>query len=109
MPVLAVLAGCATDPAPLEQIKLTEQAVEQARIVVGSTRSDLLELADRKLQQAKAGMNSEKFKTARILAEQSELDARLAEMQVVDSKQRLQVQQLEKQLKDVRRELEALQ
>jgi hypothetical protein len=39
----AALAGCATDPAPNEQIRLTEQALEQAK-AVGATADDVPEM-----------------------------------------------------------------
>lgn len=82
------LAGCAADPAPNEQIRLTEQAIEQAR-AVGATTEEVpeLKLAEEKFARAKSNMADESYKKARMRAEQAELDARLAEAKVLDAQE----------------------
>ena len=81
------LAGCAADPAPNEQMRLTEQALEQAR-AVGATAADVpeMKLAEDKFNRAQGSMNDQSFKNARMRAEQSELDSRLAEARVLTLK-----------------------
>jgi hypothetical protein len=83
MAVLA-LAGCANDPAPNEQMRLTEQAITQAK-AVGATADEMpeMKLAEDKFNRAKGNMADESFKNARMRAEQAELDARLAEAKVL--------------------------
>ncbi|MEN2397125.1 DUF4398 domain-containing protein [Pseudomonas halotolerans] len=102
------LAGCAADPAPNEQIRLTEQALEQAR-AVGATSEEVpeLKLAEEKFARAQSNMADESFKKARMRAEQAELDARLAEAKVLTLKGEehlnvlnTRIERLRKQLRD---------
>lgn len=100
------LAGCAADPAPNEQIRLTEQAIEQAR-AVGATTDEVpeLELAEDKFARAKSNMADESFKKARMRAEQAELDARLAEAKVLTLKSQEQLNLLDTRIKRLRKQL----
>lgn len=86
MAVLA-LAGCASDPAPNEQMRLTEQAITQAK-AVGATADDVpeMKLAEAKYDRAKGNMADESYRNARMRSEQAELDARLAEAKVLTQK-----------------------
>nr|WP_219739967.1 DUF4398 domain-containing protein [Pseudomonas migulae] len=86
MAVLA-LAGCAADPAPNEQIRLTEQVLVQAK-AVGATADDVpeMKLAEDKFARAQGDMADQSYKHARMRAEQAELDARLAEAKVLTLK-----------------------
>lgn len=99
------LAGCANDPAPTEQLRLTEQAVAQARAVGATEQIDELRQAEEKLQQAQAAMGREAFKDARVLAEQAELDARLAEARVLTQKSQDQLRELNERINRLRRQL----
>ena len=100
------LAGCAADPAPNEQLRLTEQALEQAR-AVGANADDLaeLKLAEDKLAQALADMADESYKDARMHAEQAELDARLAEARVLTQKSQEQLNVLNTRITRLRKQL----
>ena len=100
------LAGCAADPAPNEQLRLTEQALEQAK-AVGATADDMAELkqAEDKLAQALADMADESFKDARMQAEQAELDARLAEARVLTQKSQEQLNVLNTRISRLRKQL----
>jgi Spy/CpxP family protein refolding chaperone len=102
---LAALAGCANDPAPLEQLKLTEKAVEQAKAVGASDDEPELEMAETKLDQARADMAGQSYKAARMQAEQAELDARLAEARVLTVKSQEQITQLNTRLNRLRKQL----
>ena len=101
-----LLAGCATDPAPNEQIRLTEQALEQAR-AVGATADDVpeMKLAEDKFNRAKGSMNDQSFKNARMRAEQAELDARLAEARVLTLKSEEQLNVLNTRITRLRKQL----
>lgn len=81
------LAGCAADPAPNEQIRLTEQVLVQAK-AVGATADDMpeMKLAEDKFARAQGDMADQSYKHARMRAEQAELDARLAEAKVLTLK-----------------------
>lgn len=101
----AVLVGCANDPAPIEQLRLTEQAVEQAKAVGATEEIPELALAQSKLIQARADMADQSFKEARMQAEQSELDARLAEARVLTQKSQEQIAQLNTRLNRLRKQV----
>jgi len=104
-----MLAGCANDPAPHEQLRLTEQAVSQARAVAAGEQVAPLQLATDKLAHAQRAMLQEQFKDARMLAEQAELDARLAEALVLTEKSQRQLSALNANIKRLRIELGNLQ
>ncbi|MFP0195182.1 DUF4398 domain-containing protein [Pseudomonas sp. PHC1] len=105
MAVLA-LAGCASDPAPNEQMRLTEQALEQAK-AVGATAEDVpeMKLAEDKFNRAKSSMAGESYKNARMRFEQAELDARLAEAKVLTQKSEEQVNVLNTRIVRLRKQL----
>nr|WP_276583470.1 DUF4398 domain-containing protein [Pseudomonas sp. RIT-PI-S] len=105
---MLALSGCATAPAPDEQLRLTEQAIEQARAVGAADDSEPLAGALSKTVQARADIAGHHNKAARMALEQAELDARLAEANELTRKSREQlaqvnarIQRLHKQLGDV--------
>ncbi|MET0613345.1 MAG: DUF4398 domain-containing protein [Pseudomonas caspiana] len=103
---LLALAGCAADPAPIEQMRLTEQALEQAK-AVGATADEVpqMKLAEDKYNRAKGSMADQSFRNARMRAEQAELDARLAEARVLTEKSQEQITQLDTRLNRLRKQL----
>jgi capsule polysaccharide export protein KpsE/RkpR len=105
MAVLA-LAGCANDPAPNEQMRLTEQAIAQAK-AVGATADEMpeMKLAEDKFNRAKGNMADESFKNARMRSEQAELDARLAEAKVLTQKSEEQLNVLNSRIIRLRKQL----
>ncbi|QVM89795.1 DUF4398 domain-containing protein [Pseudomonas entomophila] len=100
------LAGCANDPAPHEQLRLSEQALEQAKAVGATEQVPEYKLAEDKLARAKANMATESYRDARMRAEQAELDARLAEARVLTQKSEEQLQVLQSRIKRLRKQLE---
>jgi len=104
--LLLALGGCANDPAPLEQLRLTEQAVEQAKAVGASDDSEALKRANAKLLQARLDMADKSYKSARMQAEQAELDARLAEARVLTAKGQAQIELQNERIKRLRKQLE---
>ena len=100
------LAGCANDPAPNEQMRLSEQALEQAKAVGATEQVAELKLAEDKLARAKANMATEDYRDARMRAEQAELVARLAEARVLTQKSEEQLQVLQTRVKRLRKQLE---
>jgi len=103
---VVALAGCAADPAPNEQMRLTEQALEQAR-AGGANAEDITELkqAEDKVARASAEMTEGSYKDARMLAEQAELDARLAEARVLTLKSQEQLNVLNTRITRLRKQL----
>nr|WP_176704392.1 DUF4398 domain-containing protein [Pseudomonas bananamidigenes] len=100
------LAGCASDPAPHEQMRLTERALEQAK-AVGATADEVpeMKLAEDKFNRAKGSMAGESYKNARVRAEQAELDARLAEAKVLTQKSEEQLNVLNSRIIRLRKQL----
>ena len=100
------LAGCAADPAPNEQIRLTEQALVQAK-AVGATADDMpeMKLAEEKFARAQSNMADQSYKRARMRAEQAELDARLAEAKVLTLKSEEQLNVLNTRITRLRKQL----
>jgi len=100
------LAGCANDPAPNEQMRISEQALEQAKAVGATDQVEELKLAEDKLARAKTNMLTEDYRDARMRAEQAELDARLAEARVLNQKSDEQLDALQSRVKRLRKQLE---
>ncbi|MHA6164504.1 DUF4398 domain-containing protein [Pseudomonas sichuanensis] len=100
------LAGCASDPVPHEQLRLTEQALQQAKAVGATEQVPEFKLAEDKLARAKANLANESYRDARMRAEQAELDARLAEALVLTQKSEEQLQLLQTRVKRLRKQLE---
>ncbi|WP_449434112.1 DUF4398 domain-containing protein [Pseudomonas putida] len=100
------LAGCANDPAPNEQLRISEQALEQAKAVGATDQVEELKLAEDKLARAKTNMLSQDYRDARMRAEQAELDARLAEARVLNLKSEEQLALLQTRVKRLRKQLE---
>lgn len=105
-----LLGACASDPAPEEQLRLTEQALSQANAVgVSSEHSTSLRLAQEKLALAQVAMQDEDYKQARVYAEQAELDARLAEAEHLTQKSQQQLTELNNVINRLRKQLGGLQ
>lgn len=107
--LLTALVGCANDPAPTEQMKLTEQAVAQATAVGATSETPSMASAQSKLIQAQADIAEKSYKQARMQAEQAELDARLAEARVLTEKSEEQLTQVNVRLDRLRKQLGAAQ
>lgn len=102
---LLALAGCANDPVPTEQMRLTDQAIEQATAVGAGPADASMQLALSKQQLAQAALLDEQYKEARVLAEQAELDAREAQARVLTSKSSEQLLELNKRINRIRQQL----
>lgn len=100
-----MLAGCASDPAPTAQLQLSEQAVAQTRSMEASRAHEELALAESKLSAARAALQAGDNRQARMLAEQAELDARLAEARVLKDQRQAQVDDLNRRIQRLRQQL----
>lgn len=103
--VTLALVGCASDPAPTEQLRLTQQALVQARAVGASDQTPELVMAELKVALAVAAMRDEDYRAARLQAEQAELDARLAEARLLNEKSQLEVAELNRRIARLRQQL----
>lgn len=99
-----VLAGCAGNP-PSEQFAVTASAVNSA-VSAGGTEFAAVEMksAQDKLKQAEIAMHDKKYDQAKILAEQAEWDARVAERKAQAIKAELAVKDSQKGVQELRQE-----
>ncbi|WP_028622587.1 DUF4398 domain-containing protein [Pseudomonas sp. Ant30-3] len=99
-----VLAGCAGNP-PSEQYAVTQSAVNSA-VSAGGTEFAAVEMksAQDKLKQAELAMHDKDYEQARILAEQAEWDARVAERKAQAMKAEQAVRDSQKGVQELRQE-----
>ncbi|MFJ4373134.1 DUF4398 domain-containing protein [Pseudomonas japonica] len=99
-----VLAGCAGKP-PTEQYAVTQSAVNSA-VSAGGTEYAAVEMkaAQDKFKQAEIAMHDKKYDEAKVLAEQAEWDARVAERKAQAMKAQKAVQDARQGVQDVREE-----
>jgi predicted S18 family serine protease len=99
-----ILAGCAGNP-PNEQYALAQSAVNSA-VSAGGTEYAAVEMksAQDKFKQAEMAMHDEKYDQAKMLAEQAEWDARVAERKAQAVKAQKAVQDANQGVQDLREE-----
>ena len=103
------LSACASDPAPTEQLRLSDQALSQVKALGADTeRFTSLKLAEEKHAKAQDAMQSGDFKQARILSEQAELYARLAQGQFLTQQSQDQLDALAVRIDRLRKQLGSL-
>ena len=74
-----LIGGCASTPAPTEQIAVSKQAVSSAASAGGNEYASAdMRAAQDKLNRAIQAMERQDYQEARLLAEQAEVDAQLA-------------------------------
>lgn len=90
----AVLAGCASVPAPTEQLAVAEAAVQRAN-TTGTSETSAIELkvATSKLAAARQAMAGKDYELAGRLAEQAEVDAEVAVLRAQSARSRLAAQE----------------
>ena len=104
--IALALSACASDPAPTEQLRLSDQAVSQAKALgIDSEQLSNLKLAEEKQAAAQLAMQDGAFKQARVLSEQAELDARLAQAQFLTQKSQEQLDALTLRIDRLRKQL----
>lgn len=99
-----VLAGCAGNP-PTEQYAVTQSAVNSA-VSAGGTEFAAVEMksAQDKLKQAEIALHDKKYDEAKVLAEQAEWDARVAERKAQAIKAEQAVKDSQKGVQELRQE-----
>ncbi|WAH57601.1 DUF4398 domain-containing protein [Pseudomonas silvicola] len=99
-----ILAGCAGKP-PTEQYAVTQSAVNSA-VSAGGTEFAAVEMkaAQDKFKEAELAMHDKQYDKARMLAEQAEWDARVAERKAQAAKAEKAVQDARAGVQDLREE-----
>ncbi|MEO7742503.1 MAG: DUF4398 domain-containing protein [Usitatibacter sp.] len=84
---LALAAGCASTPAPTEQMAVSKLAIATA-VAAGGPEHAAVEMksAQDKMDRANRAMAKEDYDVARTLAEEAQADARLAEKKAQSDK-----------------------
>ena len=82
-----VVAGCAGIAPPTEQMAVSKSAIANAVSAGGSEYAALeMRAAQEKMDRANRAMNKEDYENARRLAEEAQVDARLAEKKAQSAK-----------------------
>jgi hypothetical protein len=103
----AIIAGCASIPAPREQIAVSKSAIANALSAGGSEYAPVeMKNAQEKLDRANAAMAKEDYEDARWLAEQAQADARLAEKKAQSAKARKSASAVQDDIRVLRDELD---
>ncbi|HZX31421.1 MAG TPA: DUF4398 domain-containing protein [Rhodocyclaceae bacterium] len=100
---ILLLAGCASPPRPDAQFAVSRSAIEEA-LGAGATQSAPLELqhARDKMARADAAVDAKNFEDARRLAEEAEVDARLAAAKARTARAQLAVAEIQKSIRALR-------
>ena len=98
------LSACSTLPPPVEQMAVTKSTVDRASSSPNAVEAAPVELqkAREKLDRAQRAMTEKDYVLARRMAEQSEVDARVAESRASSARG-------ERALKEVQESIRALQ
>jgi hypothetical protein len=82
-----IAAGCASVPAPTEQMAVSRSAVANALSAGGGEHAAVeMRAAQEKMDRANRAMDKEEYASARRLAEEAQADARLAEKKAHSAK-----------------------
>jgi hypothetical protein len=91
---MAVLGGCASTPAPVEQLAVADAAVQRANTTSTSESSAVeLKIATNKLAAARQAMAAKDYELAGRLAEQTTVDAQVAELRAQSARSRQAAQE----------------
>lgn len=102
-----LLAGCASTPAPTEQLAVSAAAVSRADNAGAAALAPAeMQMAREKLDQARLAMTQEDFDNARNLAQEAQVDAQLAEAKSRSGKARKAAEELQEGVRVLREELD---
>jgi ABC-type uncharacterized transport system auxiliary subunit len=105
--VLFALAGCASTPAPTEQMAVSKAAVSNASSAGGNEFAPLqLKAAMDKMDAAERAMIKKDYGLARQLAEQAEVDAQLAGAMARSAKSKKAADALQEDSRVLRQEID---
>jgi hypothetical protein len=102
---LLLAAGCASEPAPREQLAVSRAAVERVSGPAAAEAADDVANARDKLARANAALAKKDFPLARQLAEQAEADAALADAKARSERSSEALGEVRKSLQMLRAEL----
>lgn len=104
--IIILMAGCASMPAPTEQMAVSKAALTRATSAGSSEYAPVeLKSATEKMNAAEKAMAKEDYIEAQRLAEQAQLDAKLAETKAASAKAQLVVRNAEESNRVLREEI----
>lgn len=104
---LFLIAGCASIPAPTEQMAVSKAAVTSANSAGGNEFAPIpLKSAMEKMDAAERAMAQEDYQQARQLAEQAQVDAQLAAATARSAKAQKAASELQEDNRVLRQEIE---
>jgi len=104
---LGLIAGCASTPAPTEQMALSRAALDTALSVGGNEHAPLqLQAAMNKMDAAEKALAKEDYAEARKLAEQAEVDAKLASAMARSAKAQKASEAVQDDIRVLRQEID---
>ena len=105
--VAIFMAGCASAPAPTEQMAISRAAVSNASSAGGNEFAPLqLKSAMEKMDGAERAMAEKKYDQARQLAEQAQVDAQLAEATARSAKAQKAADAVQEDIRVLRQEID---
>ena len=103
--IACLATACSSIPAPREQMAVTKAAVERASGPAGPEAPVELSLARDKLERANLAMGRQDYLEARLLAEQAEADANLAEARARSIRAAQALQEVRESIRMLREEM----
>lgn len=102
-----VIVGCAAATPPVDTVSTADMALNRAIDAKAMQHAPLeLRLAEEKLDRAKSALEEEDYEQARRLAEEAQVDARLAEARARSRAARQQAQEIEQTIDTLQREVD---
>lgn len=102
-----LMAGCASTPAPIEQMAISREAVSNATSAGGNEFAPVqLNSAIEKMNAAEQAMEKKDYVRARQLAEQAEADAQLAATMARSAKAKKAADELQESSRILRQEIQ---
>ena len=108
---MVLLVGCAhKEVAPTADITKAEMAIKEAMDRDASTKAPLeLKTAEDKMNDARGAMKKEEFEKAKRLAEEAEVDAKVAESKSDAVKEQKHAEEMRNSIATLRQEIERAQ
>lgn len=104
---IVVLTACASVPPPTEQMAVSTAAVAHASTAGGGEAAPAdMQMARQKLDRARLAMQAENYDLARVLSEEAQVDAQLAEAKAGSIKARKAASELSEGVRVLREELD---
>lgn len=106
---IVLMAGCASTPAPTEQMAVSRAAISNAMSAGGNQFAPVqIKSAMDKMDAAERAMAEKNYELALRLAEQAEVDARLAAEMARSAKARQAADAVQEDIRVLRQEIERL-